>query len=111
MEKNVKSVLFKCDFSQWKIACLTYKTLNILNYSDDCHQLSPCRTHAYHDPRFTKLSRQILRLLPNVNGYGQSQCKVCDSFNVNSVQHILFECRNIADIQEIEWLYVQQNCP
>ena len=106
----IKNKLNELDLKRWHIMCRTYKSLSMLNYKIEAYQISSWWLHCFRDPYFSRQNRCIVRLLLNTKRRGRTKCMLC-STNLNTVDHVLFECPNVADVRKHWWQLFEDRCP
>ena len=103
--KEWKQHVTKCidekDTKQQKITAIMYSSLQYLE--QDRSDLLGWLGYQHKFPEQAKKCRCILRLLLNVNRLGKEICSLCDMFQKNSIEHILFECISGREVRERCW--------
>ena len=104
-KKNINEIILSSDLKQWKVTCHVFKSVKLFAYPlVKKHQMSPWWVYASFNPIECNKCRILMRLMLNCYRLGRTRC--CDE-HMNSLPHILFECRMLDDVRQKYWNIVR----
>ena len=108
----VTSLVMGRDIRNIKIKCKLYISLNNLKLDVHLsHNMLCWWKLAYRRQALTKHCKTIVKALLNVYRYGTERCHICQDYDRNSVEHIMFTCSSLHNTRVDKWRNVIRDCP
>ena len=123
-KREVKDLILCREERKWTIDSNLFSSLHHLSVSTSKLCLNSWWLFAQNNPMFTMKCKTIMRLLMEVHILNSRQSKynkkqnerhsalcICDQYEVESVEHMLFKCTSKTSIRELLWESVLEECP
>ena len=116
----VRQCVSELEYSRYKITCMLYKSLSLFTECIKNIKMWVWWTFAHNHCNQTYKVRTLCRLVVGqsclkevVSRYDKSSpmCTLCDINQVETPQHLLFECAYFNDMRNYRWQEVLVACP
>ena len=100
---HTKSIVRELENNRWKASCILYKELEYYRCTVSGIKMHPWWLFAKDEPLYCKKVAGVVAILMGTQpvnyqrNFDRSDCKLCGSFELETVEHILFKC-NALDV-------------
>ena len=113
----IKCIVKESEDNRWKASCILYKELDYYRSTVSRIGIHPWWLFAKDEPLYCKKVAGVLAILMGTQpvnyqrNFGNSNCKLCGNFDIETVEHILFKCTALAIYRESLWENILSKLP
>ena len=104
LKREIKTIILRCDEDMMKASCMLYRNLTTFMDCVEYKKLNVWWKCVAKSANSFKSVSSVIALLCGTqpSGYGENfgsrqRCKVCCSYDYDSMEHIIFECTRLQD--------------
>ena len=109
IKSQIKRIVWGNENDRWRASCLIYRELDQYRSTVSNIRMHPWWLFVKDEPIYCTKVAGVLAVLMGgqpckyQRNFGHSRCKICESFEAETAEHILFKCNALEQYRSILW--------